>query len=144
MPIDRITYQDILREWKQNRFRSVYLFSGTETLLKAEAVETLGQLFLGADNQEVNWDRFDGKTAQAMDVATVWQTRAFFGGRRLSVFRRFYRWAVRESLCAADPTVRMDAPRQRMRLPGTLHDAARIARQITHGGVELGQRHPHG
>jgi len=41
-------------------------------------------------------------------------------GRRLSVFRRFYRWAVREGLCSQDPTLRMDAPRQRMRLPGTL------------------------
>ena len=41
-------------------------------------------------------------------------------GRRLSVFRRFYRWALREHLCQADPTVRMDAPKQRMRLPGTL------------------------
>ncbi len=41
-------------------------------------------------------------------------------GRRLSVFRRFYRWAVREGLCTQDPTLRMDAPRQRMRMPGTL------------------------
>jgi integrase/recombinase XerD len=41
-------------------------------------------------------------------------------GRRLSVFRRFYRWAVRESLSSCDPTVRMDAPKQRMRTPGTL------------------------
>ncbi len=41
-------------------------------------------------------------------------------GRRLSVFRRFYRWALREGLCQADPTVRMDAPRQRLRTPGTL------------------------
>lgn len=41
-------------------------------------------------------------------------------GRRLSVFRRFYRWAIREGLSLADPTVRMDAPRQRMRLPNTL------------------------
>lgn len=41
-------------------------------------------------------------------------------GRRLSVFRRFYRWAVREGLCHQDPTLRVDAPRQRMRLPGTL------------------------
>lgn len=41
-------------------------------------------------------------------------------GRRLSVFRRFYRWAIRESLVQADPTVRMDAPRQRQRLPKTL------------------------
>jgi len=44
-------------------------------------------------------------------------------GRRLSVFRRFYRWAVREGLCQADPTVRMDAPKQRLRLPGTLTEA---------------------
>lgn len=41
-------------------------------------------------------------------------------GRRLSVFRRFYRWALREGLATQDPTLRMDAPRQRMRLPGTL------------------------
>lgn len=44
-------------------------------------------------------------------------------GRRLSVFRRFYRWATREGLSLDDPTVRMDAPRQRMRLPGTLTEA---------------------
>ena len=43
--------------------------------------------------------------------------------RRLSVFRRFYRWAVRERLTEADPTVRMDAPKQRMRMPGTLTEA---------------------
>lgn len=49
-------------------------------------------------------------------------SRPSSAGRRLSVFRRFYRWAVREGLCAADPTVRMDAPRQRMRLPGTLSE----------------------
>lgn len=41
-------------------------------------------------------------------------------GRRLSVFRRFYRWALREGLTAQDPTLRMDAPRQRLRTPGTL------------------------
>lgn len=41
-------------------------------------------------------------------------------GRRLSVFKRFYRWAVRDGLCTQDPTLRMDPPRQRMRTPGTL------------------------
>jgi integrase/recombinase XerD len=50
-------------------------------------------------------------------------SRPSSAGRRLSVFRRFYRWAVREGLCGADPTVRMDAPRQQMRLPGTLSEA---------------------
>ncbi len=44
-------------------------------------------------------------------------------GRRLSCFRRFYRWAVREGLASHDPTVRMDAPKQRVRVPGTLTEA---------------------
>lgn len=50
-------------------------------------------------------------------------SRPSSAGRRLSVFRRFYRWATREGLSLEDPTVRMDAPRQRMRLPGTLTEA---------------------
>jgi integrase/recombinase XerD len=41
-------------------------------------------------------------------------------GRRLSVFRRFYRWALREGLTSVDPTVKLEAPRQRVRTPGTL------------------------
>ena len=57
---------------------------------------------------------------QAYMLARHGESRPASVGRRLSVFRRFYRWAIREHLCQADPTVRMDAPRQRMRLPGTL------------------------
>jgi len=53
-------------------------------------------------------------------VARHGESRPASVGRRLSVFRRFYRWAIREHLCQSDPTVRMDAPRQLMRLPGTL------------------------
>jgi len=44
-------------------------------------------------------------------------------GRRLSVFRRFYRWALREHLAQADPTLKLDAPRQRLRTPATLSEA---------------------
>jgi DNA polymerase-3 subunit delta len=99
MPVgDRLTIQDLQRDWQKNKFKSIYLFSGTETLLKNEAVEQLAQLFLGPDNQDVNWDRFDGKTAQAMDIATVWQTRAFFGGRRLVVVRQLEEMAKAEML----------------------------------------------
>lgn len=50
-------------------------------------------------------------------------SRPSSAGRRLSVFRRFYRWAVREGLSPLDPTVRMDAPRQHLRMPGTLTEA---------------------
>lgn len=59
---------------------------------------------------------------QGYMLARHGESRPASVGRRLSVFRRFYRWAIREHLCQADPTVRMDAPRQRMRLPGTLSE----------------------
>ena len=44
-------------------------------------------------------------------------------GRRLSVFRRFFRWALREHLASADPTLKLDAPRQRLRTPATLTES---------------------
>jgi integrase/recombinase XerD len=51
------------------------------------------------------------------------QTRASTANRRLTVFKRFYRWALREALCSADPTLRLAAARQPKRLPGTLSEA---------------------
>ena len=50
-------------------------------------------------------------------------TRAASASRRLSTFRRFFRWAVRERLIVEDPTVRLVSPRQPARLPGTLTEA---------------------
>ncbi|MBQ0960652.1 site-specific tyrosine recombinase XerD [Ideonella sp. 4Y11] len=50
-------------------------------------------------------------------------TRATTANRRLSAFRRFYRWALRERLLDADPTLRLDAARQPMRVPHTLSEA---------------------
>lgn len=47
-------------------------------------------------------------------------SRPSSASRRLSVFRRFYRWAVREGLVSCDPTLKLDAPRQRLRTPSTL------------------------
>lgn len=43
--------------------------------------------------------------------------------RRLTVFRRFFRWALRERLVGADPTLRLDAARQPLRVPQTLSEA---------------------
>jgi integrase/recombinase XerD len=43
--------------------------------------------------------------------------------RRLSTFRRYFRWALREGRLAADPTLRLDAPKPLQRLPGTLTEA---------------------
>ncbi len=51
------------------------------------------------------------------------QTRATTANRRLTVFKRFFRWAVREHVVRADPTLRLDGARQPMRVPKTLSEA---------------------
>ncbi|SDM19471.1 integrase/recombinase XerD [Oryzisolibacter propanilivorax] len=50
-------------------------------------------------------------------------TRAATANRRLTVFRRFYAWALRERLVHDDPTVRLLAARQALRVPQTLTQA---------------------
>ena len=44
------------------------------------------------------------------------QTRATTANRRLTVFKRFFRWALRERQIGVDPTVRMQAARQPLRV----------------------------
>ena len=50
-------------------------------------------------------------------------TRATTANRRLTVFKRFFRWALREHLCTVDPTLKLLAARQPMRVPKTLSEA---------------------
>jgi integrase/recombinase XerD len=50
-------------------------------------------------------------------------TRASTANRRLTVFKRFCRWALREEQMLQDPTQRLASARQPPRLPGTLSEA---------------------
>ncbi len=50
-------------------------------------------------------------------------TQASTANRRLTVYKRFYRWALREALCSADPTLKMSAARKPQRLPRSLSEA---------------------
>jgi len=43
--------------------------------------------------------------------------------RRLTVFRRYYRWSLREMHIEADPTLRLAAARQPLRVPHSLSEA---------------------
>jgi integrase/recombinase XerD len=49
--------------------------------------------------------------------------RATSANRRLSVFRRYYAWAVREHRTSTDPTVRIRSAKQPPRFPKTLTEA---------------------
>ena len=48
------------------------------------------------------------------------QTRATSANRRLTVFKRYFRWALRERRIGADPTLKLLAARQPLRVPHTL------------------------
>ncbi len=50
-------------------------------------------------------------------------TRATTANRRLTVFKRYFRWALRERLIDADPTLRLQAAKQPLRVPKTLTEA---------------------
>jgi len=50
-------------------------------------------------------------------------TRATTANRRLTVFKRYFRWALRERLVAADPTLRLLAAKQPLRVPKSLSEA---------------------
>jgi integrase/recombinase XerD len=50
-------------------------------------------------------------------------TRSTTANRRLTVFKRFYRWAMREHLASADPTLRIASAKQPLRVPKTMSEA---------------------
>jgi integrase/recombinase XerD len=47
-------------------------------------------------------------------------TKATTANRRLTVFKRYFRWALRERLTAADPTLKLQSAKQALRVPKTL------------------------
>jgi integrase/recombinase XerD len=50
-------------------------------------------------------------------------SRATSANRRLTVFKRFFRWALRERLTDADPTLRLRNAKQALRVPKSLSEA---------------------
>jgi len=69
------------------------------------------------------------------------QTRATTANRRLTVFKRYFRWALRERLLAKDPTLRLLTARQPLRVPKTLSEAqVEALLQAPDVGTPLGLR----
>jgi integrase/recombinase XerD len=50
-------------------------------------------------------------------------SKATTANRRLTVFKRYFRWALRERLADTDPTLRLQSARQPLRVPKTLTEA---------------------
>jgi integrase/recombinase XerD len=49
--------------------------------------------------------------------------KATSANRRLTVFKRYFRWAVRERLVLVDPTLKLQSAKQALRVPKTLSEA---------------------
>jgi integrase/recombinase XerD len=62
------------------------------------------------------------------------QTRATTANRRLTVFKRFFRWALRERLIQVDPTLKLQAAKQALRVPKTLTESQVEALLAAPGG----------
>ncbi len=59
----------------------------------------------------------------AYAVARHTGSKASSANRRLTVFKRFFRWALREHLTTADPTLKLSAAKTPLRVPKTLSEA---------------------
>jgi len=72
---------------------------------------------LGSELQDVTEPMLQGYFAERHE-----NTRATTANRRLTVFRRFFRWALREHLVPQDPTLKLLSARQPLRVPHTLSE----------------------
>lgn len=50
-------------------------------------------------------------------------TKATSANRRLTVFKRYFRWALREQHIAADPTLKLQSAKQALRVPKSMTEA---------------------
>ncbi len=50
-------------------------------------------------------------------------SKATTANRRLTVFKRYFRWALRERLATSDPTLKLQPAKQALRTPATLTEA---------------------
>ncbi len=90
--------------------------------------------------------------ATALDAAQESHLQAYFAARhslskptsanrRLTVFKRYYRWALRERIVLVDPTLRMLAAKQALRVPKTLsEDQVDALLSASDTSTELGLR----
>ena len=80
----------------------------------------------------LQWHRF--LSGQALIACTELQLQQFFAARheatkastanrRLTVFKRFFRWALRQNLLSTDPTLKLQSAKQALRVPKTLSEA---------------------
>lgn len=86
-------------------------------------------------------DQTEERHLQAYFAERHAQTKATSANRRLTVFRRYFQWALREQRVPVDPSLRLLAARQPVRMPKSLSEAqVEALLQAPDASSELGLR----
>jgi integrase/recombinase XerD len=75
------------------------------------------------ENQRLALEQAQEHHLQAYFADRHTHSKATSANRRLTVFKRYFRWALRERFINQDPTLRMLAAKQALRVPKTLGEA---------------------
>ena len=84
---------------------------------------TMYAQWLAAESAGKPLDASSENDLRAYAVARHAATRATSANRRLTVFKRYFRWALREHRLSADPTLKLLPAKQPLRVPKTLSEA---------------------
>ena len=101
---------------------SVWLEDGLSALTLAAYRRDLNALALWLHTQHSSLATAVEADLQAYFAHRHEQTKATSANRRMTVFRRFYRWALRDNRLLADPTLKLLSARQPLRLPKSLSE----------------------
>jgi len=101
---------------------SVWLEDGLSALTLAAYRRDLNGLALWLHTQHSSLATAVEADLQAYFAHRHDQTKATSANRRMTVFRRFYRWALRDNRLLADPTLKLLSARQPLRLPKSLSE----------------------
>ena len=102
---------------------SVWLEDGLSALTLAAYRRDLNALALWLHTQNASLSSAVEANLQAYFAHRHDQTKATSANRRMTVFRRFYRWALRDNRLLADPTLKLLSAKQAQRLPKSLSEA---------------------
>ena len=76
--------QNIIKDIKNNSYRSIYLLYGEETYLKKVYKDRLKEAIVGRDDS-MNYNYFEGKNISVKTVIDIAETLPFFAEHRLIV-----------------------------------------------------------
>ncbi len=103
--------------------RALWLEEGLSDNTRAAYGRDLAALAQWLHGQGGSLDGAQEHDLLAYAAARHGASRASSANRRLSSFKRYYRWALRESRIAQDPTLRLGTAKQPLRVPKTLGEA---------------------